>query len=192
MRPWPVCLGLYALARMSWPVCLGLYVLACMSWPVCLGLCVLGLLLWFYCLGLPVRVRDLPGPNAGPQPHRGAAQRGAYHRRTALPGVGCRPMLGPVLGRSPASFRPTRGNRRRPTRARPWDRQARRADGDRYRRVSWSVLAFGLGRSCLLCWPGLILCLGRLSSPIAVVVGPCRGVVVMPPCLGGVSFARRA
>ena len=54
---------------------LGLYVLARMSWPVCLGLCVLGLLLWFYCLGLPVRVRDLPGPNASGEP-RQQPQRG--------------------------------------------------------------------------------------------------------------------
>ena len=56
--------GLYVLARMSWSACLGLYVLVCMSWPVCLGLYVLGLLPWLCCLGIPVRVRDLPGPNA--------------------------------------------------------------------------------------------------------------------------------
>jgi hypothetical protein len=33
-------------------------------------------------------------PNAGPQPHRGAVQRHAYHKRTTLPGVGCRPWFG--------------------------------------------------------------------------------------------------
>jgi hypothetical protein len=32
--------------------------------------------------------------NAGPQPHRGAVQRHAYHKRTTLPGVGCRPWFG--------------------------------------------------------------------------------------------------
>src|SRR5205823_6287357 len=41
-------------------------------------------------------------PNAGPQPHRGAVQRDAYQRRTALPGVGCRPMLGWVEPQSSA------------------------------------------------------------------------------------------
>ena len=32
-----------------------------------------------------------------PQPHRGAVQRDASQRRTALPGVGCRPLLNEAL-----------------------------------------------------------------------------------------------
>src|SRR5690349_9204589 len=33
-------------------------------------------------------------PNATPHPHWGAVQAHTYHKRTALPGVGCRRMLG--------------------------------------------------------------------------------------------------
>src|SRR5438270_1811785 len=47
-------------------------------------------LLVAYLLATPVKL----GPNAGPQPHRGAVQGSACHTRTALPGVGCRPLLG--------------------------------------------------------------------------------------------------
>jgi hypothetical protein len=36
-----------------------------------------------------------------------------------------------------------------------------------------------------LSWPSVLLCLGRLSSPVAVVVSLCRGVVVVSPCLRG-------
>ena len=51
---------------------------------------------------------------------------------------------------------------------------------------------------CLWSWPVVVICfaclacLGRLSSTVVVVVGPCRGVVLMPPCLGGLPHARRA
>ena len=88
----------------SWPVCLGLYVLVCVSWSVCLGLCVLGLLPWLCCLGIPVRVRNLPGPNAALQA-RGAA--GARYERRLFP-VACKRVLECVGHRHACLFpRPT-------------------------------------------------------------------------------------
>ena len=48
------------------------------------------------CAALPLSwgARAPLAPNAGPQPHRGAVQCDACQRRTALPGVGCRRLLG--------------------------------------------------------------------------------------------------
>ena len=105
---------------------------------------------------------------------------------TPLPGVRCKRLLGPALARGPD-----------PSPAHPVAQDARRGDGRGaggpgqtvgavtvVSLVSWPVVPV----FCLACRA----CLGRLSSTVAVVVGPCRGVVVMPPCLGGLPRARRA
>ena len=158
------------MACMSWPVCLGLYVLACMSWPVCLGLYALACMPWFCCLGIPVRVRDLPGPNARGEPPRHV--RTAAWVKATIGAVGSSALLGPAPAAGPVP--PTPGAVRRRAGGGGVVQGACGLGLYALARMSWPV-CLGLYVLACMSWP---VCLG-LYALACVSWGCCFGFTVL-------------
>ena len=128
----------------------------------------------FFPCATPGNTAAHSNPTPTPHPHRGAVQGSACHKRTALPGVGCRRLLGPDLGTMPGPSPPWPP---------PWHPPRSHDAGERMGPV-WagglggarSSPSFVLHRLCL----GLSCLGGSLSWGCSVLDGPCHAVVVPP------------
>ena len=124
-----------------------------------------------------------------PHPHRGAVQGSACHKRTALPGVGCRRLIGPDLGTEPGP---------RPPWPPPWHPPRSRDAGERVgpggaARLGAVFAVLGRAPSlsgALLSWRCLVLgmlCLGRSLSGRCRAASGVLGICLSPagPNAGG-------